>query len=113
LKIVLTIIGLLAVSTTAATAYDCSPETYKSARAKVGLAFATGRLAVNPTDKNANVLISDQYWGTMPLPEKITFADAMVCAVAGVGKAMRSFQFRSLTTGKPVGDWNMGTLTLP
>jgi hypothetical protein len=63
-KVILTVIGLFAVSTTAATAYDCSPETYKSAQAKGGLAFATGRLALNPTDGNAKVLISDQYWGT-------------------------------------------------
>ena len=74
------------------------------------LAFGTGILK---NDSGLSVFISETYWNQMKFEEKSRFAEALDCAVAGVGKSVAEMTFRSDRTGKTIGDWSWGTLTVP
>jgi hypothetical protein len=93
------------------TAYDCSEAKYQADHQRMDMAFKTGILR-NDTGGDS-VFISEAYWRGLSFAQKNEFADALVCAVAGAGKGLRSMRFRSDMTGKLIGDWNMGTLTVP
>lgn len=98
----------LAVFVNPAFAYDCSPQRHAEARERIEYAFAQGLLQ---NDKRSlSVFINDALWHRLTFPQKQAFADDLVCAAAGPGKAYSSMTLRSLSTGNPVGEWNMGTL---
>jgi len=50
----------------------------------------------------------------MTYPEKTRFAEEIVCATAGAGKALRGLMLKSLSTGKEIGEWGpFGGLSVP
>lgn len=96
-------------ATATAAAYDCSPATYRSASAKIQSLFAMGMLANDP-QRGASVLVAEDFWRTLSYPEKVRFAEAFSYAIAGEGKGLSHWRFRSLSTGREIGSWSMGTL---
>jgi hypothetical protein len=54
-----------------------------------------------------------QLWERMTYVEKTDFAEALVCATAGVGKGILKLHLRSEMTGKVIGNWNINRLTVP
>jgi len=112
MKIAAPIAIFAAISCTPALAYDCTPTLYGSAKLQITALFATGVLE-NSSYNGANILIDDRFWRNMPFKEKEAFAERLICAAAGPGKGFSVLTIRSRMTGKPVGEWNMGTLSIP
>jgi len=95
-----------------AEAYDCSQSRYDSAHKRMDLAFRTGVLSNDPRPP-LSVFISERFWTSITFQQKQEFADALVCAVAGPGKGLSNLNLRSDMTGKIIGDWSWGKLTVP
>lgn len=97
-----------------ASAYDCTQAVYDRAKVEMSLAFGTKTLE---NDKRGggglSVLIDERFWRSLTINEKQSFSDRLACAVAGVGKGISSYTLRSKMTGKPVGEYSWGTLTVP
>jgi hypothetical protein len=91
--------------------YDCSDETYRRARPKVESLFGAGVLRKD-THSAGSVLVLDNYWAQLTAPEKRRFADRLVCAMAGAGKSLPGLTLKSLTTGKVLGEWAGGNLSV-
>jgi hypothetical protein len=91
--------------------YDCSEETYRRARPKVESLFGAGVLRKDARSA-ASVLVLDNYWTQLTSTEKRRFADRLVCAMAGAGKSLAALTFRSLMTGKVLGEWAGGSLSV-
>lgn len=108
-----TVVVLMAALCGSAAAYDCSSTKHKEARERIVFAIESGIIQPIPGGGSRAILLNDVFWSRLTFPQKQIFADELVCAAAGEGKGLRSIQIRSLMTGKPLGDWNMGTLTLP
>lgn len=73
------------------------------------LAFKLGILR---NDSGAGVFISEAFWSQMSFSQKQAFADNLVCATAGVGRGLYRIRFRSDMTGKELGEWKTGILTV-
>jgi hypothetical protein len=102
-----TLLGAFALTMMAmssARAYDCSEKTYQHAHAKIVLAFGAGILQNDPGG-GVSVLVADNYWTRLTLPEKARFAEEIVCATAGADKGLSGLTLKSLSTGKVVGEW--------
>jgi len=91
-------------------ARDCTEAQYKIDYPKIELAFGIGILR---NDKGGDVFISEGYWTSLTFAQKVDFAESLSCAVAGVGKAIATITFRSDMTGKTIGEWHWGDLTVP
>lgn len=105
--------AVVSVAVSPALAYDCSKNTHKAAYSRIDTAFRTGILARDPRGGATSVLVADDYWNRMTYPQKIQFAEDLVCAVAGVDKALVGMTFKSLMTGKTLGEWSPGKLKIP
>jgi len=109
----LCVIALTLVGALRAQAYDCSEKAYQHAHAKIVLAFGTGVLQNDPSG-GVSVLVADGYWRGLTFPEKVRFAEEIVCATAGVGKGLSGLSLKSLSTGKVIGEWGpFRGLTVP
>lgn len=93
-------------------ARDCTASQHKTDKARMEAAFGAGILK-NDKDAHPGVFISENYWRRLTFAETIEFTETLSCAVAGVGKALSDMRFRSDMTGKVVGVWSWGTLTVP
>ena len=91
--------------------YDCSEETYRQMRPKVESLFGSGVLRKDPHSAAA-VLVLDSYWEQLSASERQRFADRLVCAMAGSGKSLTHLTLKSLMTGKAVGEWTAGSLSV-
>jgi hypothetical protein len=91
--------------------YDCSAETYHQARPKVESLFGSGILRNDPKNQST-VLVLDKYWTQLTAPEKARFAERLVCAIAGVGKGLPALTLKSLMSGKVLGEWAAGGLSV-
>jgi len=105
---------LLAVALSCATATcvharECTAEQYKVDRLKMEIAFGAG--LVRP-DTLSSVFISEKLWNGLTYAQKVDFVESLSCAVAGVGKAVSEMTFRSDMTGKVIGEWSWGGLTV-
>ncbi len=109
LLVVLT--GLVFAAEARAQQYDCSAETYRRARPKVESLFGSGVLRKDP-HSDAAVLVLDNYWVQLTAAEKRRFADRLVCAMAGTGNSLPVLTLKSLMTGKALGEWAAGSLSV-
>jgi len=91
--------------------YDCSEETYRKARPKVESLFGAGVLRKDARS-TASVLVLDNFWTQLTAPEKRRFAERLVCAMAGAGMSLPGLTFKSLMTGKVLGEWAGGSLSV-
>jgi len=110
---VLTVIAFLFILAGEARAqqYECSEETYRRARPKVESLFGAGVLRKDARS-TASVLVLDNFWTQLTAPEKRRFADRLVCAMAGAGKSLTGLTLKSLMTGKVLGEWAGGSLSV-
>jgi hypothetical protein len=102
----------LSVTSGSASAYDCTQATYDRAYAEMDLAFKN-RTLENDKQHRGDVLIDERFWRSLTINEKQSFVVRLVCALAGVGKTLRSYTLRSNMTGSPVGEYCWGKLTVP
>jgi len=94
--------------------YDgCTEQKHKSDQLQMELAFGTGILKNDEKGSGLSVFVSEIYWNQMTFEQKTRFVEAFDCAVAGVGKSIAEMKFRSDRTGKTIGEWSWGTLTVP
>jgi hypothetical protein len=91
----------------------CSKQQYEADHLQMELAFGTGILKNDAKGSGLGVFISEAYWNQMTFEQKTRFAEAFDCAIAGVGKSIAEMKFRSDRTGKTIGEWSWGTLTVP
>lgn len=91
--------------------YECSEETYRRTRPKVESLFGSGVLRKDPRSPAA-VLVLDNYWEQLSALEKQRFAERLVCAMAGSGRSLTHLTLKSLMTGKAVGEWSAGSLSV-
>lgn len=91
--------------------YECSEELFHRVRPKVELLFGAGVLRNDPHSR-ASVLVLDGYWSQLTPTEKKRFADRLVCAMTGVGKSLPALTLKSLMTGKVIGEWAAGSLSV-
>lgn len=91
--------------------YKCTKAHYDESRTRILLAFG---MEVLELDKRGllDFFIDDRFWHSMTFNEKQLFAQRISCAAAGTGKAISSFTLNSKMTGKPVGNYSWGTLTV-
>ncbi len=77
------------------------------------LAFGFGILQNDPGG-GVSVLVADDYWRRLTFPEKIRFAEEIVCAAAGADRGASGLSLKSLSTGKVIGEWGpFGGLSIP
>jgi hypothetical protein len=93
-----------------AVAYDCSASTFSRATLKTEYLLGAGLLRTLPNHE-LGVYVNDAYWSRLTHPAKEGLAEQISCAVAGAGKTLASFEFRSLNSGRSVGKWSFGSLT--
>lgn len=93
-------------------AYECSTEVYKDAYPKMDALFRAGTLQKG-TGGALSVMINEAAWGGLTFNQKQAFADRLVCSIAGVGKGLYSLDIQSNMTGKVIGAWKLGTLSVP
>lgn len=91
--------------------YECSEELFHRVRPKVESLFGAGVLRNDPHSR-ASVLVLDGYWSQLTPTEKKRFADRLVCAMTGVGKSLPALTLKSLMTGKVIGEWAAGSLSV-
>ena len=91
--------------------YECSDETYRRARPKVESLFGAGVLRKDARS-SASVLVLDNFWTQLTAPEKRRFADRLVCAMAGAGRSLPALTLKSLMSGKVLGEWAGGSLSV-
>ena len=112
LRATVALIALIA-GTAPAVAFDCNAANHAAAYAKMDRAFKSGRLQTSPGGGGLAVLVADGLWHSMNYPQKQRFAEELTCAVAGVGKGITEMRFKSLQTGKTIGEWKLTTLNIP
>ncbi len=103
----------LIASTSLSAAFDCDTANHKAAFAKMDTAFKTGLLQTAPGGGGLTVLVADALWYGMNYPQKQRFAEELTCAIAGAGKGITEMRFKSLQTGKTIGEWKLTTLNIP
>ena len=91
--------------------YECSEEIYHRVRPKVESLFGAGVLRKDARSA-VSVLVLDNYWAQLTAPEKRRFADRLVCAMAGPGNSLPRLTLKSLMTGKVLGEWAGGSLSV-
>jgi hypothetical protein len=110
--IALTVLVAAVNAASAAHALECTAPEYDRARSRIQLLFGMGILQ-NLPDHGLGVYVNDAYWARMTFPQKQNFAEELACAAAGVGKSLSMMTYKSLASGKVIGDWSLGTLTVP
>src|SRR5262245_10593486 len=109
---------VFAVLPVAATvAKECTPEQHKADQKRMVAATKDGILKADPESARdgitLSVFVSESSWGRMTFLEKIDFAEALICAWAGVGKGILVLNLRSEMTGQVIGEWRLNRLTVP
>jgi hypothetical protein len=103
-------LGLTLVSSAAASEY-CTKEQYESDRALIQGAISAGTIVKGPATLRDSILVQESMWFGMNYPKQIAFMQSFDCANGGPsGKHVLYVDVRSLSTGKLLATWLLGTL---
>jgi hypothetical protein len=89
----------------------CTTDRYATCTSMIGKAYSMGVLK-NDTSGGVSVFVNDRFWSIMDFQAKSNFARCLDCVGAKPGKILMSIQFRSMQTGKDIGKWWLGQLTV-
>ena len=104
-------LGLMVWSSTTATSEYCTKEQYESDRALIKGAISAGTIVRGPATLRDSILVQESVWFGMSYPAQIAFMQSFDCANAGPsGKHLLYVDVRSLSTGKLLATWLLGTL---
>ena len=103
---------VLSLASSAATASEyCTKEQYGRDRSLIADAFSNGTLVKGPKGLRDSILVEEGEWFTMNYPKQIAFMQSFECAMGGArGKKFLYMDVRSLSTGKLLATWTLGTL---
>lgn len=90
-------------------AYDCGEGKYSRDRLRVESLFTARLIALAP---DRAVLVDDHLWRRSTLFEKQILIEAIICSAAGPNKGLARMRMRSMMTGREIGVWDMGQLTV-
>jgi hypothetical protein len=89
----------------------CTKEQYESDVALIKSAIGSGTIIKGPATLRDSILVQESMWFGMNYPKQIAFMQSFDCANSGPsGKQLLYVDVRSLSTGKLLATWLLGTL---